>query len=223
MLGGIPQEHGEKIADYATYPAAQKAVSQLVEADIPARDIAIVGHGLRSVETVTGRLGYAAAARSGAVNGILLGLLFSAIFVLGTPNAAIQLFIGVMLVGIALGMLMSIVTYSIVRRRRDYTSITQVLADRYEVTVLPRSIHRAREIVGRTVAPAATHRAPAPAPEARTSAPPQYGERVDPPQYGERIAPPTDAPAEPLAPSTGPTEPTGPDAGGEQGASPSNR
>ncbi len=43
MLGGIPQEQGEKIADYATYPAAQKAVSQLVEADIPARDIAIVG------------------------------------------------------------------------------------------------------------------------------------------------------------------------------------
>ena len=54
-----------------------------------------------------------------------------------------------MLVGIALGMLMSIITYSIVRRRRDYTSITQVLADRYEVTVLPRSIHRAREVVGK--------------------------------------------------------------------------
>jgi len=192
MLGGIPQEQGEKIADYSTYPAAQKAVSQLVEADIPARDIAIVGHGLRSVETVTGRLGYAAAARSGAINGILLGLLFSAIFVLGTPNAAIQLFVGVMLVGIALGMLMSIITYSIVRRRRDYTSVTQVLADRYEVTVLPRSIHRAREVVGRAVAPSATPRVPAPAP-APTAAPdsnarPQYGERiVDPPQYGERI------------------------------------
>jgi len=190
MLGGIPQEHGEKIADYATYPAAQKAVSQLVEADIPARDIAIVGHGLRSVETVTGRLGYAAAARSGAINGILLGLLFSAIFVLGTPNAAIQLFVGVMLVGIALGMLMSIVTYSIVRRRRDYTSVTQVLADRYEVTVLPRSIHRAREVVGRTVTPAAPHPAPpmpAPAPTSDPAAPPQYGERIDPPRYGERI------------------------------------
>ncbi|WP_295778188.1 general stress protein [uncultured Microbacterium sp.] len=217
MLGGIPQEHGEKIADFATYPAAQKAVSQLVEADIPARDIAIVGHGLRSVETVTGRLGYAAAARSGAVNGILLGLLFSAIFVLGTPNAAIQLFIGVMLVGIALGMLMSIITYSIVRRRRDYTSITQVLADRYEVTVLPRSIHRAREVVGRTVTPAAAHRAPsapvsAPAPD--TSAPPQYGERVDPPQYGERLAPPVEAPTQPSAPPAGDA---GVRDGGEQG------
>lgn len=223
MLGGIPQEHGEKIADFATYPAAQKAVSQLVEADIPARDIAIVGHGLRSVETVTGRLGYAAAARSGAVNGILLGLLFSAIFVLGTPNAAIQLFIGVMLVGIALGMLMSIITYSIVRRRRDYTSITQVLADRYEVTVLPRSIHRAREVVGRTVAPAATHRpptAPVPAATPDTSTPPQYGERVDPPQYGERLAPPATTPAEPATP---PTDDAAAGDGGEQGPTPPER
>ncbi|KXZ61636.1 hypothetical protein Mlaev_00393 [Microbacterium laevaniformans] len=223
MLGGIPQEHGEKVADFATYPAAQKAVSQLVEADIPARDIAIVGHGLRSVETVTGRLGYAAAARSGAVNGILLGLLFSAIFVLGTPNAAIQLFIGVMLVGIALGMLMSIITYSIVRRRRDYTSITQVLADRYEVTVLPRSIHRAREVVGRTVAPAAAHRpptAPVSAATPDTSTPPQYGERVDPPQYGERLAPPTTSPGEP---ATAPTDDAAVGDGGEQGPTPPER
>lgn len=205
MMGGIPQEHGEKIADYATYQAAQKAVSQLVEADIPARDIAIIGHGLRSVETVTGRLGYAAAARSGAINGILLGLLFSAIFVLGTPNAAIQLFVGVMFVGIALGMLMSLITYAIVRRRRDYTSVTQVLADRYEVTVLPRSIHRAREIVGRAVAPAAPAPA-APQPPVDPSVPPQYGERVDPapPQYGERVDPPRLPDDEPAPPATGP-------------------
>ncbi|MFT3799516.1 general stress protein [Microbacterium sp.] len=208
MSGGIPQETGEKIADFATYPAAQKAVSQLIEADIPARDIAIVGHGLRSVETITGRLGYAAAARSGAINGILLGLLFSAIFVLGTTGAGIQLFVGVMFVGIALGMLMSLIAYAIVRRRRDYTSVTQVLADRYEVTVLPRSIHRAREVVGRTKTPAPlafTPATPRTDPEAPASpaAPPQYGERIElpPPQYGERIdAPPPaeqDRPAPP--------------------------
>lgn len=179
MIGGTPKEHGETITGYSTYEGAQKAVSRLIAADIPAKDIAIVGRGLRSVETVTGRLGYAAAARSGAVNGILLGLLFSAIFVLGTPNAAIQLFVGVMLVGIALGMLMSIVTYTLIRRRRDYTSITQVLADRYEVTVLARSIHRAREVLGHAATPAA----PAPAP----TEPPRYGERVD-------AEPPADGP-----------------------------
>ncbi|GAA3019755.1 general stress protein [Microbacterium dextranolyticum] len=211
MMGGIPQEHGEKIADYATYQGAQQAVSSLIAGDIPARDIAIVGHGLRSIETVTGRLGYAAAARSGAINGILLGLLFSAIFVLGTPNAAIQLFVGVMFVGIALGMLMSIVTYALLRRRRDFTSVTQVVADRYEVTVLPRSIHRAREIVGRVVAPVAPS-----APAVDLSTPPQYGERVDPaPTPAPRPAPGPDAPGdtaaqpESSAPGAGPVPSAG--------------
>ena len=173
MMGGAPQDHGETIADFASYEGAQQAVSKLIEAEIPAKDIAIVGRGLRSVERVTGRLGYAAAARSGAINGILLGLLFSAIFVLGTPNAALQVFIGVMLVGIALGMLMSIITYSIIRRRRDYTSITQMIAEDYEVTVLPRSLARAREVLGRAQA-AAQPAAPAPIDDA----PPQYGERI---------------------------------------------
>ena len=55
------------MASFPTYEAAQKAVSTLIAADIPARDIAIVGQGLRSIERVTGRLGYAAAARSGAI------------------------------------------------------------------------------------------------------------------------------------------------------------
>lgn len=197
MMGGTPQEHGEKIADYATYQGAQQAVSQLIAADIPARDIAIVGHGLRSVETVTGKLGYAAAARSGAINGILLGLLFSAIFVLGTPNAAIQLFVGVMFVGIAIGMLLSLVSYALLRRRRDFTSVTQVLADRYEVTVLPNSLHRAREIVGRAVAPVA-----APAPAVDLSSPPQYGERIDP--APDPAAAPAPGPATPPAPEPAP-------------------
>ncbi|MFV0373814.1 general stress protein [Microbacterium sp.] len=197
MVGGTPREHGEKIADFPSYEAAQKAVSSLIAADIPAKDIAIVGRGLRSVETVTGRLGYAAAARSGAINGILLGLLFSAIFVLGSPNAGVQVFIGVMLVGIALGMLMSLITYSLLRRRRDYTSMTQIIADDYEVTVLHRSFTRAREVLGRG-GPAA---APPPAPSPAEAAPPQYGERIDPdagpPQYGERVDPAPSPPAEP--------------------------
>lgn len=200
MIGGTPQEHGEKIADYPAYPAAQQAVSKLIAGDIPARDIAIVGHGLRSVETITGRLGYAAAARSGAINGILLGLLFSAIFVLGTPDAAIQLFVGVMFVGIAIGMLMSLVTYALLRRRRDFTSVTQVIADRYEVTVLPRSIHRAREIVGRVVVPASP-------PPVDLSAPPQYGERIDP--APTPAAPPAPGPAQPGEANPSPQPPTG--------------
>lgn len=189
-------EVGETVASFPTYEAAQKAVSALIKADVPAREIAIVGQGLRSVERVTGRLGYATAARSGAINGILLGLFFSAIFVLGNPAVPIQAFVGVVFVGIAVGMLLSLLTYSLVRRRRDFASVMQVVADRYEVTVMPTSIHRAREIVGTHAAAASAAAAPAPSAPSdlpEPAEPPQYGERVDPvpapPQYGERVDP----------------------------------
>ena len=149
-----------------------------------------MGQGLRSIERVTGRLGYATAARSGAINGVLLGLLFSAILVIGSPSVPIQAFVGVLFVGIAIGMLLSIVTYSFVRRRRDFASVMQVIADRYEVTVANDSIQRARQVLGRSVPedrrPAATGRPAAPvAPPAATPT----DAAAEPPRYGERVAP----------------------------------
>lgn len=202
MMGGTPPVAGEKVAEFPSYEAAQKAVSTLISADIPAREIAIVGYGLRSIETVTGRLGYATAARTGAINGILLGLIFSLIFVFGTPDAAIQLFLGVMLVGVALGMMMSLVMFALVRRRRDFASVTQVVADHYEVTVQAGSIHRARGALN--VAPA---RPATPAPTV-SDEPPRYGERIDPAAgpAGGRPAPGPAAPGEtPAAPPVGPS------------------
>lgn len=186
-------EAGETVGSFASYEGAQKAVSALIAADIPARQIAIVGEGLRSIERVTGRLGYGAAARSGAVNGLVIGVLFAFIFVLGSPSPPIQAFVGVLLVGMALGMLMSLVSFSIVRRRRDFASVMQVTADHYEVRVSAESIHRARAALGRGTAAPAT---PPPAPLA-SDQPPQYGERIPPtppvsdgpPQYGERVDP----------------------------------
>ena len=187
MMGGrSPQGSdavGQTVASFPTYEAAQKAVSSLIAADIPARDIAIVGQGLRSIERITGRLGYASAARSGAVNGLLLGLLFSAILVIGSPSVPIQAFVGVLFVGIAIGMLLSIVAYSFVRRRRDYASVMQVVADHYEVTVTDNSVGRARQVLGPqtavTPAVAVVPTAPvAPGPAAPSAEPPKYGERV---------------------------------------------
>ncbi|WP_040164992.1 general stress protein [Microbacterium gorillae] len=198
-------EVGERVASFADYTGAQKAVSKLIESNVPARDIAIVGTGLRSIEKVTGKLGYAAAARSGAINGVLLGLLLSMFWVLGVPDAPIQLFLGIMLVGIALGMLLSIISYMIIRRRRDFASVMQVIADHYDVTVQASSIHRAREVLGTapvgSVAPPSSQ--PAAAPVVRPAAPPV---EAAPPRYGERI-PPVGVPepvAQPEPPVAGP-------------------
>lgn len=208
MMGGrFPQgsdEVGQPVASFPTYEAAQKAVSSLIAGEVPARDIAIVGQGLRSVERITGRLGYASAARSGAINGLLLGLLFSAILVIGSPSVPMQAFVGVLFVGIAIGMLLSIITYSFVRRRRDYASVMQVVADHYEVTVAPSSIHRARQILGPQSAsmsePPAD--APAAAKEPGAAEPPRYGERVSPPAGPASEARP-EAPPAPASDSDG--------------------
>jgi xanthosine utilization system XapX-like protein len=218
MLGPTPTGKradtvGETIASYPTYEGAQKAVSALIAGEVPARDIAIVGQGLRSIERVTGRLGYATAARSGAVNGLLIGLFFSAILVLGSPSVPIQAFVGVLFVGVAVGMLLSIITYSFIRRRRDFASVMQVIADHYEVTVGPDSLAKARQVLG--VSGGTSVPAPVPAPTSAglppvapapgthgerpplppDAAPPRYGERVDAaapeaqPRYGQRVAP----------------------------------
>ncbi len=217
MMGGrAPQGSdavGQTVASFPTYEAAQKAVSSLIAADIPARDIAIVGQGLRSIERITGRLGYASAARSGAVNGLLLGLLFSAILVIGSPSVPIQAFVGVLFVGIAIGMLLSIVAYSFVRRRRDYASVMQVVADHYEVTVTDSSVGRARQVLGpqTSVSPAT----PAPAPAAAVPAP-TPDPAAEPPKYGERVVPPADAVPD-AAPETEQDQPT---AAGETDAAP---
>nr|WP_231917605.1 general stress protein [Microbacterium pygmaeum] len=220
MMGGrFPQaadDVGQTVASFPSYEAAQKTVSKLIAENVPARDIAIVGQGLRSIERITGRLGYAAAARSGAINGVLLGLLFSAILVIGTPSVPIQAFVGVIFVGIALGMLMSIVTYSFVRRRRDYASVMQVLADHYEVTVAASSIHRAREVIGSAATPADRRPTAAPSGPVAAPTPPPADEPVtpvEPPRYGERVDP------SPVADGGIPDgEPGGVDGGGIAGA-----
>lgn len=223
MGGRFPQGRdvtGTTVASFPSYEAAQKAVSTLISADVPARDIAIVGTGLRSVERVTGRLGYAAAARSGAINGVLLGLLFSAILVIGSPSVPIQAFVGVVFVGIALGMLLSIITYSLVRRRRDFASVTQVVADHYDVTVAASGVQRARQVLGASPPAPAVPAAPAPpvadAPVAvdEHAAPPAP---VPPPRYGERVAPAPPADSAPAAdddaPAGGDAEPDAPTRG----------
>ncbi|NYF17314.1 xanthosine utilization system XapX-like protein [Microbacterium sp. AK009] len=194
MMGGgrLPQgvgEPGQAIASFPTYEAAQKAVSTLIAAEIPARDIAIVGHDLRSVERVTGRLGYAEAARSGAINGLLLGMLFSAILVLGSPSVPIQAFVGVLFVGIAIGMLLSLITYSLVRRRRDFASVMQVVAERYDVTVSASDAAKARGVLGHRASAPAEPEVPADAVPVPPAAPTPAGS-AEPPRYGERVTPP---------------------------------
>ncbi|MFC4140370.1 MULTISPECIES: general stress protein [unclassified Microbacterium] len=195
---------GELVSSVPDYENAQKTVSKLIAGEVPARDIAIVGMGVRTIERVTGRLGYAMAARSGAVNGVLIGLFLSAIMLFGNPDAPITLFLGFIFIGVALGMIMSLITFTIVRRRRDFASVTQLAADHYEVRVQPASLAKARQIVGAATRPEPVR------PVVNLDEPPKYGERIDP-DAAEQGAPPVAGgpemviPPRPAAPPLPPT------------------
>ncbi|WP_105565401.1 general stress protein [Microbacterium halophytorum] len=212
MGGGVrsPKDIGETVASYDEYEAAQKAVGKLIEAEVPAREISIVWAGLRAVEMITGRLGYGRAAWSGALNGAVLGLLFGAIYTLVTPQATLQLLVGFLLVGMALGMLMRLLTYRMVRRRRDYSSATSPVADHYEVAVQAAHIATARRVLGIE----AQQRRTEPVRPSGPLPPPQYGIRLDPATnqpipYPE--APPAEqAPAQPVVAPSPRTAPPGP-------------
>ncbi|WP_221585242.1 general stress protein [Microbacterium sp. G2-8] len=165
-------EVGETVATYAKYEGAQKAVSQLIAENVPARDIAIVGSALRSVEKVTGKLGWAQAAWQGALNGVMLGLLFAAFTVIWVPQIDMAMLGGVLLIGVGLGMLFRILSYTVVRRRRDYASVMTVAADHYEVAVASAHVTEARRVLGTTK------------PRTTVVQPPSN----EPPRYGVRIA-----------------------------------
>lgn len=197
MGGGVrsPKDVGETVASYDEYDAAQKAVGKLIEAEVPAREISIVWAGLRAVEMITGRLGYGRAAWSGALNGAMLGLLFGAVYTLVTPEATLQLLVGFLLVGMALGMLMRLLSYRMVRRRRDYSSATSPVADHYEVAVKAAHMATARRVLG---VEAQAHRAEPVRPSGPLP-PPQYGVRIDPATNQPISYPPAAAPAAPSA------------------------
>ncbi|WP_245958565.1 general stress protein [Microbacterium bovistercoris] len=193
---------GELVSSVPDYESAQKTVSKLIAGEVPARDIAIVGMGVRTIERVTGRLGYAMAARSGAINGVLIGLFLSAIMLFGNPDAPITLFLGFIFIGVALGMIMSLITFTIVRRRRDFASVTQLAADHYEVRVQPASLAKARQVVGAATRPEPVR------PAVNLDEPPKYGERIDPDAADQQAAaggPEVAIPPRPAAPPLPPT------------------
>lgn len=139
---------GEIVASYESYGEAQAAVDKLAHADFPVAQVAIVGSDLKSVERVIGKQSYARAAISGALSGLWLGLFFGFFLAVLQPEATSLPFIAAAsLIGAGFGLLFRVVTYSISRRRRDFTSTMQVIATSYSLVVSPDVANKARNIL----------------------------------------------------------------------------
>lgn len=143
---GIPD--GETVASFSDYAGAQAAVDTLAAADFPVRRASIVGSDLKSVERITGRLSYGKAAAAGALSGAWLGLFFGLLLIIVSPQSGFVFVGAAALIGAAFGMLFNVVTYTARRRRRDFSSIAQIVASSYSVIVETELANKARNILG---------------------------------------------------------------------------
>jgi hypothetical protein len=140
------------LGTYDSYLEAQSVVDRLSKAEFPVKQLAIVGNDLKTVERVTGKLTYARAAAAGAASGAWFGLFFGLILFLFTNNPGSLVFVGAaVLIGGGFGMIFGIVSYTMSRRRRDFTSIHQVLAANYQIIIDPGQLVRAQELLSRPV------------------------------------------------------------------------
>ena len=136
-LPSVPK--GDVLGTYDTYLEAQSVVDRLSKADFPVAKLSIVGNDLKTVERVTGKQTYGRAAVAGAASGAWLGLFLGLIFTLFTPPSTQTFGIvgAALLIGAGFGMIFGIVSYTISRRRRDFTSTHQVLASNYQIIIDP--------------------------------------------------------------------------------------
>ena len=143
-------EFPQSLGVYDDYATAQKAVDFLSDEEFPVQNCMIVSTDLRQVERVTGRLTYGRAAAAGAASGAWLGLLIGLILgIFANEGDWLVSVISAVLFGIVFGLVWGVVGFAMTGGRRDFTSITQVVATRYEVLVEHKHLAKAQEILGR--------------------------------------------------------------------------
>lgn len=128
------------IASYPTYADAQHAVDTLADQRFPVSGLAIVGANLQSFERITGRRGFGRAAAEGAGSGALVGAVVGwllGVFSLVQPLASgvVLALIG-LLVGAVIGALVGFLAHALSRGRRDFSSVSTVRAEHYDVLAL---------------------------------------------------------------------------------------
>jgi len=138
----------QSVGVYNTYADAQKAVDYLADEKFEVQNLAIVGTDLKSVERVLGRKSWGTVLAQGVQSGVSTGLLVGIIFlVFSNPSSILALLLGSLALGIVLGMAFSAIAYAMSRGRRDFTSVTQTVATKYEVLCEHKVAAQAREML----------------------------------------------------------------------------
>ena len=144
----IALEFPQSLGVFDKYEDAQRTVDYLSDQQFAVQNVMIVGTDLRQVERITGRLTYARAAMAGAASGAWFGLLIGILLSLfSTGNDAWTAILTGLLIGLAFGIAFGLAGYAATGGRRDFTSVSQVVATRYEVLVEHKLLLEAQQVL----------------------------------------------------------------------------
>jgi hypothetical protein len=144
-LGGV------QVGSYDSYDQAQAAVDYLSDQKFPVENVTIVGTDLRMIERVTGRLTWGRALAAGAAGGAWWGLFVGLLLGIFSPSgrAWIGIVLTGLLIGLAFGLIFAAIGYAATRGRRDFTSTSQIVANRYDIMCNPARAEEARALLAR--------------------------------------------------------------------------
>lgn len=147
LASPLSLEFPQSLAVYDEYAAAQRTVDFLSDQEFPVEQLMIVGTDLKRIEKITGRLTTPRVAASGAASGAWFGLFVGLVFVVVTEESLLAALLPPLVIGALFGLIFALTGYAATRGRRDFSSVTQVVATRYEVLVEHKSAARARELL----------------------------------------------------------------------------
>lgn len=143
----VKLQYPQSLAVYDDYAQAQKSVDFLADADFPVEQLMIVGTDLKRIERVTGRLTWSKIAVGGILSGLWFGVFIGLIFALFTNAAVVEVLLSTAFMGATFGLVWALIGYAFTRGERDFSSVTQVVATKYEVLVENKHAAKARELL----------------------------------------------------------------------------
>ena len=135
------------LGTYGKYEEAQKAVDYLSDHEFAVQNCMIVGTDLKQVERVTGRLTRERVIGAGALSGMWMGLFVGLIFALFGQGNSTWAVMSTVAFGAVFGLVWALIGYAATKGRRDFTSVSQVVATRYEVLVEHKFAEQARTLL----------------------------------------------------------------------------
>ena len=124
-----------KVADFSDYTQAQAAVDLLSDSGFEVGSTRIVGHDLKSVEIVRGRMNYVKAALFGAGSGAWFGLLIGLLMAIFVPIGFLSTVLGAVVFGAIWGAIIGLIAFAAQGQNRNFHSQSTMKASSYTVEV----------------------------------------------------------------------------------------